>query len=33
MTWRNGPYPNDGLILLATFADDQSATTSFNDFI
>jgi porin len=33
MILRNGSNPNDGLILLATYAHDQSATTLFNDFI
>jgi len=33
MVIRNGPNPNDGLILLATYAHDQSSTSLFNDFI
>ena len=32
MVIRNGPNPNDGLILLAAFAHDESDTTLFNDF-
>jgi len=33
MVVRNGPNPNDGLILLATFVHDESATTLFNNFV
>jgi len=33
MILRNDPNPNDGLILLATYVHDQSATTLFNDFV
>jgi porin len=33
MILRNGPNPNDGLILLATFVHDQSDTTLFNNFV
>ena len=32
MIFRNGPNPNDGLILLATFAHNESDTTLFNNF-
>jgi porin len=33
MIIRNGPNPNDGLILLATYVRDESATTLFKNFI
>jgi len=33
MVLRNGPNPNDGLILLATFVHDESDTTLFNNFV
>jgi porin len=33
MIWRQGPNPNDGVILLATFVHDQSDTTLFNNFV
>jgi len=33
MIVRNGPNPNDGLILLATYARDQSSTSLYNNFI
>jgi porin len=33
MVVRNGPNPNDGLILLATFVHDESATTLFNNSV
>jgi porin len=33
MVLRNGPNPNDGLILLATFVHDQPDTTLFNNFV
>jgi hypothetical protein len=33
MILRNGPNPNDGLILLATFLHDESATTLFNNVV
>jgi porin len=33
MVLRNGPGANDGLILLATYVHDESATTLFNNFI
>ena len=33
MILRNGPNPNDGLILLATYVHDQSDTTLFNNFV
>jgi len=33
MVVRNGPNPNDGLILLATYVNDQSNTALFNNFV
>lgn len=33
MIIRNGPNPNDGVILLATYVHDESATTLFNNFV
>jgi porin len=33
MVLRNGPHPNDGLILLATYAHDESATSLFDNFV